>query len=276
MLSLSKASEGPWERSRKDAFTCLKPEYPEKCSVLETLDSPSGAHFWRPVGRSCFDDSLLLNSSHWAVPSGKGGRILFTCRGCPVPQGLSKRFFCFFSGERFQWSLSAIPKGGRVCLDGGQSGDRGCVCRSLLSLSWFPPRSRYVIWGGREFSPRPLERLKHKPGFQLKSQNLSSLSAFFTFSFVSVALIPLTPAGPVGLRIQELGWGCGAGFWCASDTITPYVYLSACAVWQPSLSALIAAAMSSGFCGQLRDCWWIWGTPSHTSVGLGGKGRAVR
>lgn len=64
-----------------------------------------------------------------------------------------------------------------------------------------------MIWGGREFSPRPLERLKHKPSFQLKSQNLSSLSAFFTFSFVSVALIPLTPAGPCGDQDP------GAGLW---------------------------------------------------------------
>lgn len=104
-VSLSKASEGPWERSRNDAFTGLKPEEcAEKCTVLEILDSPSRAHFRRWVGRSRFDDSLLLNSSLWAVPSGKGGEILFHLPGCLVPQGLGKRlfFFFFFSGERFQ------------------------------------------------------------------------------------------------------------------------------------------------------------------------------
>lgn len=118
MLSLSKASEGPWERSRKDAFTCLKPEYPEKCSVLETLDSPSGEHFRRLVGRYCFDDSLLLNSSHWAVPSGKGGRILFTCLAASSHGGSARGFFVFFLVRGFSEVLVQFPKeGGSVWME---------------------------------------------------------------------------------------------------------------------------------------------------------------
>ena len=119
-MSLSKASEGPWERSRNDAFTGLKPEEcAEKCTVLEILDSPSRAHFRRWVGRSRFDDSLLLNSSLWAVPSGKGGEILFHLPGCLVPQGLGKRlFFFFFLVRGFSEVLVQFPKeGGSVWME---------------------------------------------------------------------------------------------------------------------------------------------------------------
>lgn len=102
VLSLSKASEGPWKRSRK-AFTGLKPEEcPEKGTVLEILDSPSQAHFRRPVGRSCFlmiHFCLILFTG--LCLRGREGEFYSTAR-LPCPTGAQQEVFLFFSGERFQ------------------------------------------------------------------------------------------------------------------------------------------------------------------------------
>lgn len=106
-----------------------------------------------------------------------------------------------------------------------------------------------MIWGGREFSPRPLERLKHKPGFQLKSQNLSSLSAFFTFSFGGVSLIPLTPAGPRG--DQDPGAGLGLWLWvlvCLCHYHSLCTSVSLCCV-------TIIPWCSDSSCYELRILW---------------------
>lgn len=122
------------------------------------------------------------------------------------------------------------------------------------ALSWFPPRWRYVIWGGREFSPRPLERLKHASGFQLKSQNLSSLSVHLLLGGVS--LIPLTLQDHVAIRIQELGWGCvvlGPGVpLCHYHSLCTSVCL---AKYLTNLTSLIVRCFR--FCGQPWDCCWF-------------------